>query len=53
MYDSCSSPKVIDFIAGIAGRDIKKEDIELMYNKLLNLSRGKAEEELQFIGMRW
>lgn len=53
MYDSCSSPKVIDFIAGIAGRDIKKEDIELMYNKLLNLSRGKAEDELQFIGMRW
>jgi pyruvate ferredoxin oxidoreductase alpha subunit len=53
MYDSCKSPKAIDFIAGIAGRDIKKEDIELMYNKLLNLSNGKAEEELQFIGLRW
>lgn len=53
MCASENSPKVIDFIAGIAGRDIRKEDIELMYNKLLNLSRGKAEEELQFIGLRW
>jgi pyruvate ferredoxin oxidoreductase alpha subunit len=53
MYDSASSPKVIDFIAGIAGRDIRKEDIEVMYNKLINLSNGKAEEELQFIGLRW
>ncbi|HYF84066.1 MAG TPA: pyruvate ferredoxin oxidoreductase [Clostridia bacterium] len=53
MYDSCKSPKVIDFIAGIAGRDIRKEDIELMYNKLLNLSNGMDEEELQFIGLRW
>ncbi|HRU40901.1 MAG TPA: transketolase C-terminal domain-containing protein [Candidatus Diapherotrites archaeon] len=53
MYDSCGSPKFIDFIAGIAGRDIKKDDIELMYNKLLNLSMGQEEAELQFIGMRW
>lgn len=40
MYGTSGCPKVIDFIAGIAGRDIKKSDIELMYNKLLNLSRG-------------
>lgn len=53
LYDSDKSPKVIDFIAGIAGRDIKKEDIKLMYDKLLNLSNGKSEEELQFIGLRW
>lgn len=53
MYDPCGSPKVIDFIAGIAGRDIKKEDIEQMYKKLLGFADGKAEEELQFIGLRW
>lgn len=53
MYDSGKCSGVIDFIAGIAGRDIRKEDIELMYNKLLNLSKGMAEEELQFIGLRW
>ncbi|MDH4264181.1 MAG: pyruvate ferredoxin oxidoreductase [Deltaproteobacteria bacterium] len=46
-------PKVINFIAGIAGRDITKENIEEMYYKLFNLTQGKDEQELQFIGLRW
>jgi pyruvate ferredoxin oxidoreductase alpha subunit len=46
-------PKVINFIAGIAGRDITKENIEGMYDKLFNFTQGKDEEELQFIGLRW
>jgi pyruvate ferredoxin oxidoreductase alpha subunit len=46
-------PKVINFIAGIAGRDITKEHIEGMYDKLFNLVQGKDEKELQFIGLRW
>jgi pyruvate ferredoxin oxidoreductase alpha subunit len=46
-------PKVINFIAGIAGRDITKENIEEMYYKLFNLTKGNEEKELQFIGLRW
>jgi len=46
-------PKVINFIAGIAGRDITKENIEGMYDKLFNFARGKDEKEMQFIGLRW
>jgi len=46
-------PKVINFIAGIAGRDITKENIEEMYNRLFNLIKGGDEKELQFIGLRW
>ncbi|NWF55041.1 MAG: pyruvate ferredoxin oxidoreductase [Syntrophaceae bacterium] len=46
-------PKVINFIAGIAGRDITKELIEGMYEKLFNLVQGKEEKDLQFIGLRW
>jgi pyruvate ferredoxin oxidoreductase alpha subunit len=46
-------PKVINFIAGIAGRDITKEHIEGMYDKLFNFTQGKGEKELQFIGLRW
>ena len=46
-------PKVINFIAGIAGRDITKEDIEDMYDKLFRFARGEDEKELQFIGLRW
>jgi len=46
-------PKVINYIAGIAGRDITKENIEEMYDKLFSIIEGKQEEELQFIGLRW
>ena len=47
------APKVINFIAGIAGRDITKEHIEGMYDKLFRFIQGKEEKELQFIGLRW
>ena len=46
-------PKVINFIAGIAGRDITKEHIEGMYDKLFDFIQGKDEKEMQFIGLRW
>jgi pyruvate ferredoxin oxidoreductase alpha subunit len=46
-------PKVINFIAGIAGRDITKENIEGMYDKLFSFIQGKEEKEMQFIGLRW
>ena len=46
-------PKVINYIAGIAGRDITKEHLEGMYQKLFNRIKGQEEPELQFIGMRW
>ena len=46
-------PKVINYIAGIAGRDITKEHLEEMYQKLFNRIKGREEPELQFIGMRW
>lgn len=48
-----NSPKVINYIAGIAGRDITKENIEDMYGKLFSLIDGNMEEELQFVGLRW
>jgi pyruvate ferredoxin oxidoreductase alpha subunit len=53
MNSSGPSPKVINFIAGIAGRDITKENIEGMYHKLFNIAQGKFEKELQFTGLRW
>jgi pyruvate ferredoxin oxidoreductase alpha subunit len=46
-------PRVINFIAGIAGRDITKENIEDMYDRLFRFARGEDEKELQFIGLRW
>jgi pyruvate ferredoxin oxidoreductase alpha subunit len=46
-------PKAINFIAGIAGRDITKENIQEMYDKLFNLTGDREEKEQQFIGLRW
>ncbi len=53
LYGSAAPPKAINFIAGIAGRDITKELIEEMYQKLIRLTQGKLEKGLQFVGMRW
>ena len=45
--------KTLNFIAGLSGRDITKEHIELMYRKLKNAAGGQPEEEVQFAGLRW
>ncbi len=48
-----TNPVTLNFIAGLSGRDITKENLENMYQKLFNASRGRIEEEVQFIGLRW
>ncbi len=53
LYDEGKSPKVINFIAGIAGRDIKKEDIESMFMKLNSSIEGEEQESVQFVDLRW
>jgi pyruvate ferredoxin oxidoreductase alpha subunit len=53
LLGSGAGPKVINYIAGIAGRDITKENLEEMYRKLFDRVKGREEPELQFVGMRW
>lgn len=48
-----SSAKLGNYIVGLGGRDIPKEQIELMFDKLFGLAAGKTEDEVQFLGMRW
>ncbi|MGE1062443.1 transketolase C-terminal domain-containing protein [Megasphaera paucivorans] len=43
----------LNFIAGLSGRDIKKEDIKEMYQKLICVSHGEETTEIQFTGLRW
>lgn len=52
MYGGCSA-RTANFICGLAGRDISKPMITQMYDILQNISEGKPEEEVQFIGRRW
>lgn len=44
-------PKALNFIAGMGGRDIAKEDIREMFNRLMDIENGKEQETVQFIGM--
>lgn len=53
LYSSGIGPKVINFIAGIAGRDIRKDSIEDMYRKLFEFIEGVDQDELQFVDLRW
>jgi pyruvate ferredoxin oxidoreductase alpha subunit len=54
LYNSQGTcPRTINFIAGLSGRDITKENLEMMYRKLIKAAQGQAEEEIQFVGLRW
>ena len=52
MYGN-GSTKMANFICGLGGRDVSKEMILEMFGVLQNLSEGKSEDEVQFIGKRW
>ena len=46
-------PKVINYIFGLGGRDIKSDDIEMVYNELINIAQtGKVESVYNYLGVR-
>jgi pyruvate ferredoxin oxidoreductase alpha subunit len=49
---SGNSSQVINFICGMGGRDVPKEDIEQMFLRLLDDSDFKQTDSVQFIGMK-
>lgn len=47
------SPKVINYIYGLGGRDVKSNDIEVVVNKLFEiLSTGKVDSVYNYLGVR-
>ena len=53
LYYPQTQVKTLNFIAGISGRDIKREDIAGMYKQMEALEEGQSVTEVQFIGLRW
>jgi pyruvate ferredoxin oxidoreductase alpha subunit len=53
LYYPQTKVKTLNFIAGISGRDIKREDIAGMYEQMEALEEGQSVAEVQFIGLRW
>lgn len=48
-----NKPKVINYIYGIGGRDVKTDDIEKVYNDLFKIiDTGKVEETFNYLGVR-
>lgn len=46
-------PKVVNYIYGLGGRDVKADDIELVYNELLKtVSSGKVDSVYNYLGVR-
>jgi pyruvate ferredoxin oxidoreductase alpha subunit len=45
-------PQTLNFIAGLGGRNITKEDIEGMFSALLAAQRGQTKEHVRFVQLR-
>jgi pyruvate ferredoxin oxidoreductase alpha subunit len=43
----------INFIAGLAGRDITRESIRAMFEKVTGAAGGQVQPDLQFVDTRW
>lgn len=47
-----NSPATMNFIAGLAGRDISKEDLKKMFLDLLNFGENSSEDRVKFINCK-
>lgn len=53
LYELEKRPILTNFVYGLGGRDVKVEDIELIFNELLRvLEKGVKEYTLKYIGVR-
>jgi pyruvate ferredoxin oxidoreductase alpha subunit len=53
LYDSAVRPKLINYIYGLGGRDISKEEIEGVYHELEETAKtGKIDNVYRYLGVR-
>lgn len=53
MYVNNKQVPIVNYIYGIGGRDTKSDDIEKVYNELLEIAKeGKAENPYRYFGLR-
>lgn len=46
-------PKVINYIYGLGGRDVKSDDLEIVYNEILKIAEtGKVDQVYNYLGVR-
>jgi pyruvate ferredoxin oxidoreductase alpha subunit len=53
LYGRADGIKVVNYIYGLGGRDVKADDIEKVYNELLEIVKtGKTGELYRYLGVR-
>jgi len=53
MYGRADGVKMINYIYGLGGRDVKVDDIEVVYNELQDIVKtGKVKEVYNYLGVR-
>ena len=53
MYGRVDGVKVINYIYGLGGRDVKTDDIKLVYDELLDIVKaGKVKQVYNYLGVR-
>jgi pyruvate ferredoxin oxidoreductase alpha subunit len=53
LHDSPNGPKIIDYIFGLGGREVKLNDVRKVYNDLIELSEsGDMTWKVRFLGVR-
>ena len=53
MYGRTEGVKVVNYIYGLGGRDVKTDDIKVVYDNLQNIAKtGKVGEVFNYIGVR-
>jgi len=52
LYDRPSKPRILDFIAGLGGRDLAPETIEKLFRNGLEASAKPSGLEMDFLGVR-
>ncbi|MDD3840235.1 MAG: pyruvate ferredoxin oxidoreductase [Clostridia bacterium] len=53
LFDAAENTKVVSYIYGLGGRDVKKEDIAEVYNDLLEIvETGEVKQTYNYLGVR-
>jgi pyruvate ferredoxin oxidoreductase alpha subunit len=53
LYGRAEGIKVINYIYGLGGRDVRTDDIELVFNALLEIVKtGKTGDTYRYVGVR-
>ncbi|MDD3905774.1 MAG: pyruvate ferredoxin oxidoreductase [Candidatus Omnitrophica bacterium] len=52
LYDKGLAKPVVDYIFGLGGREIRLQDVEMVYNDLASMLKGKTFDKVNYMGVR-